>query len=202
MKKSKYELLLSNDLMERIDYIAKRMATSRSATVNRLLGERLEMSTPEGRYDALYEEFERFFSAKERDLELFRSLHNDSVILINRGQSVYYEVVIEEREGTVCGEIYFICRSTSPLIKQRFQTFFNVFRLIEERHLPWNSCQKQSELVYVRAYRLLDGLSLLRVRRYVGIVDRLLKGYLTGVYEKEELEQEFMQCLSEAEWII
>ena len=197
MKKSKYELLLSNDIIERVDYIAKRMATSRSATVNRLLGERLEIETPEGRIDSLYEELESYFSKSDDELIPFYIPGGASLYLVGRGQNVCLEIVIFEKESALLGEIHFHCRSRSYLIRSRFNTFFSYIRLLEGKYFPWSIGYKVRDCLFVRGFELKDERGLELLSAYMGMVNRLMKGYLAGSYGDEDLELEFLQYIKD-----
>lgn len=196
MKKSKYELLLSNDLMERIDYIAKRMATSRSATVNRLLGERLEMSTPEGQIDPLFAEIERYFNKDQSTVYPFRIPDSDSMVLISKEKrGIQYDLSLYRRGGELHGEIHAYCKSDSLLMKQRSESFASIIKIIEGRYLPWQVRYGSGAGAFIRFFKLSDEGNLDLISDYIGMIDRLFKGYLTGVYSDKDLEEEYLQYM-------
>lgn len=197
MKKSKYELLLSDDIIQRVDYIAKRMVTSRSATVNRLLGERLELPTPEGRLEPLFEEMSAYFCRSESPLYPFRIPASDSVILINKDHhGIQYEVILDKTApGVIKGELRAFCRTDALVVRQRSGSFSSIIRVIESKYLPWQVRYGNGEGVFVRYFTMTPDQPVEKLTYYVGMIDKLFKGYLAGVYTDKDLEQEYLEYM-------
>ena len=199
MKKSKYELLLSNELIDRIDYIAKRRGSTRSATVNRLLSEYLEIETVDSRLEKCYLELEPYF-AKNPQFSNTLYLPGHSVLLIG-GRSLHglcYEVELSERDHRLEGEMRIHSEYFSEELKRRLVPFFGFIKLLESRYLAGRSIRYgQVGDVYTRSFFLEKNESLLQVGNYLGMIDRLLKGYLSGIYSERELEQEYLLYLKE-----
>ncbi|MBP3320863.1 MAG: CopG family transcriptional regulator [Clostridia bacterium] len=197
MKKSKYELLLSDELIERIDHIAKRRATSRSATVNRLLLEYLEIDDQERQIDSLFSEIESYFDGEDQPMP-FHIPGYDSIYLKSRNVvGIHYEILLREGNSGIEGDIRAYFRTNSEMMNERFASFFSFIKLIESRYLPLKMRYGMSDGAFTRSFRLLPDQNSKHICAYIGMIDRLLKGYLTDVFSDRELEIEFMQYLQE-----
>ena len=59
MNRSVYSLVLMDDVIRRIDELAYAMHTSRSNLINQILAEKLQMVTPEMRYQDIFQYLEQ-----------------------------------------------------------------------------------------------------------------------------------------------
>ena len=59
MNRSVYSLVLMDDVIHRIDELAYAMHTSRSNLINQILAEKLQMVTPEMRYQDIFQYLEQ-----------------------------------------------------------------------------------------------------------------------------------------------
>jgi hypothetical protein len=199
-KKSRYELLLTDEIIEKVDYICKRRGSTRSATVNRLLSEYLEIETEDSRLDRCYRELEMYFSG-DSILRPAVYLPGQSVLLIGgkSGDGLSYEIELwVGKDRQIKGEIraHFECFSNE--LKGRVVPFFGFIKLLERQYLAGRAVGYGSrEDVFCRTFVLKSEEDLPKVGVYIGMIDRLLKGYLSGIYTDRELEREFLMYLQE-----
>lgn len=198
-KKSKYEILLSNEIVERIDYIAKRRGSTRSATINRLLSEYLEIETDDSRLDRCFRELEMYFLTEST---LFTSLYlpGQSVLLVGgkKGLGHCYEIELFEAEAQIRGEIRVHGEHFSPELKIRLEAFFGFLKLLENRYAQGYPIRygRHGE-AFTRSFFIEKWQRTEQVGVYIGMLDRMLKGYLTGIYTDKDLEQEYLQYRKE-----
>ena len=198
-KKSKYELLLTDEVIQKVDYICKRRGSTRSATVNRLLSEYLEMETVDSRLDRCYSELEMYFSSKT-ELQTTMYLPGQSVLLVGggSGQGISYEIEFLPNEEFVKGEIRVHFECFSEELKRRVVPYFGFIKLLERQYLAGRAVGYGSRKdVFCRSFVLKSMEDLPKVGVYIGMIDRLLKGYLCGIYTDKELEREFLMYLQE-----
>ena len=189
MGKNIYSLVLSEEVVRAIDARAHRMGTNRSALIDQILADYVSVSTAEGMIRRIFGDMSRLLSDGGELVPHYEpsqsSISLKSSLDYKYRPTVRYEVSLDRRNGTE-GELSVTFRTQSAPLLAAMTEFFRLWCRVEEAVLP-------PRLYGAIAYVLSDGrfvrtLSLPEgaenaaetISDYVGLMDRSMKGYLSG----------------------
>lgn len=137
MAKSVYSLVLSDDIVEAIDAMAARLGQSRSGLINHILAEYASLSTPESRMGEVARAAQQALEAAA----LRSSLSAGGTLTLTRAlrykynPSLRYVVELYDGRGDLA-ELRVGLRSQNGDLLGYLETFFALWRKLEEAHLP------------------------------------------------------------------
>ena len=97
--------------------------------------------------------------------------------------------------GVINGELRAFCRTDPLVVRQRSGSFSSIIRVIESKYLPWQVRYGNGEGVFGRYFTMTPDQPVEKLTYYVGMIDKLFKGYLAGVYTDKDLEQEYLEYM-------
>ena len=215
MNKSMYSLILSDDVIDKIDSRAKLMNLSRSGLINQILAEYVGYVTPEAQraeiYNAIIEALDKDenfkkMSPSETAVTYFSSLP------YKYNPSVRYTVEIFEIGDYIRGEIRAGLRSQSSSLLYNFAEFFSRWTALEQGRSP----RHKSAFVNGRFIRpfvfentgdsAAAGESL---AEYIQTVDRSMKAYFryldntnTAYRHMEDILNDFLRAVESESWFL
>ncbi|MBQ3708249.1 MAG: ribbon-helix-helix protein, CopG family [Clostridia bacterium] len=145
MPKSLYSLTLSDEVVARIDRLAVRERTNRSALVNRILAEYCSLTTPEKRIESVFAAVERAFSgsgdrAEDGELATFLTPNAQTMFLktslaYRYRPTVRYDLRLYPTltETGAAGELTVTFRTQSSELLARIEAFFRAWIREESR---------------------------------------------------------------------
>ena len=201
MKKTLFSLMLDEDVIRAVDQLAHRRGCSRSALVNQLLAEQLDLMTPERRIREILQALEALF---QPDSELVPQLAPNALGMSMKSAldfkyrpTVRYEVSLFRGEEASIGELSVVYRTQSAELLRALERCFRFWQALEETYMA-------PRLGHPIHYTLSEGRFTRRLNRpgrdcgaeelaealsdYVHLFDRLLKGSLSGRLSPAELE--------------
>ncbi len=208
MKKTLYSLMLSDDVVREIDILAHRMGTNRSNLVNRILAEHVSIRTPEDRINDIFKALEAMISPS-RDLVPFfepnmPTMSFKSCLEYKYRPTVRYEVELytSSRYGEV-GALSVILRTQSAALIEAMGAFFRLWKQIEDTYLAPRSGTREYALYDLKFVRniichenttsneLAEGIS-----SYVQLFDSLMKRYISGTFDREDVAAGYLKALA------
>ncbi|MBQ4351501.1 MAG: ribbon-helix-helix protein, CopG family [Clostridia bacterium] len=141
MKKSLYSLTLSDEVVARIDRLAVRERTNRSALVNRILAEYCSLMTPEKRIESVFAAVERAFSeGSDGEFAPFFTPNAPTMFLKTSLEYRYRPTVRYDlrlypapTEDGASGELTVTFRTQSSELLARIEDFFRAWIVEESR---------------------------------------------------------------------
>lgn len=211
MNKSMYSLMLMDDVVNEIDKIALRMNTNRSNLVNQILAEYASMMTPEKRINDIFKYVESLLSTTTTDIIPFvmpnqHTMSMKSSLQYKYRPTIKYEVELYRSPDGAIGELTVSFRTQSQTLLNAIASFFRLWKRLEDAYI--------SELYDAPIrYELYDGkfvrsISVPRNRNYtneqlgdaissyIQMLDKLMKGYISGAYSTEKLENDYRSFLN------
>ncbi len=136
LSRSLYSLILSDDVIARIDRLAVRENSNRSATVNRILAEYCSMITPEKRIESVFDTVERLFGG-DGELAAFVTPNQPTMfwktsLEYRYRPTVRYDLRLypHPAEGRI-GELAVTFRTQSAELLERIGLFFRIWAAAE-----------------------------------------------------------------------
>ena len=211
MKKSLYSLMLSDEVVREIDVAAHRLGTNRSALINRILAEYASVTTPEKRINDIFSSICNFFGG-ESDIVPLAVPNQDTMLLksslkFKYRPTVRYEVELRSTSEGTSGKLSVVIRTQSPALSDVVDGFFVWMKRTEEKYLPTPPKYEFLSGRYVRSInpmgRIKNGEELsLAISSYVAVLDRLLKGCVSGELDAETAEKMYVSYLNNTKSII
>ena len=137
MDKSVYSLVLTDQVVRRVDAAAARAGLSRSAMVDRLLAEALSCTTPEMRMRSIFDQAQQLlcgdgvFQALLQPSDSMMSLR--SALQYKYNPNVRFSVELFRGSGPARGEIRVSLRSQSSALILYLGQFYRLWAYAEER---------------------------------------------------------------------
>ena len=212
MNKSLYSLMLMDSVVEQIDRQALREGTNRSNLVNQILAEYVSLMTPEKRIDNIFKSMEKlvadagelipFFTPNQSSMSLKSSLE------YKYRPTIRYVVQLYRVPGTSIGELNVSFRTQSESLLAALADFFRLWKRLEDayiarRYAPGALYYELYDTRLVRSIALPQGKNYTNeelgraIADYVKMFDELMKGYLCGRYDREDLESRYVAYLNE-----
>lgn len=215
MKKTLYSLMLNDDVVREVDLLAHKKGTNRSNLINEILAEYLGMTTPQVQINSIFRTIEQavapygqlvpFFTPNDFTMSLKSSLE------YKYRPTVKYEVELYENSTDSIGEISVIFRTQSFALISDMTTFFYLWRHAEKKYISNRINGDISYALYYNKFcrsiavpncdfspeELAKALS-----GYIELMDRLMKGHLSGRYLDADVEQLYAEYMSHRNLII
>lgn len=142
MSKSLYSLILSDEVISRIDRMAVRENTNRSALVNQILAEYCSLVTPEKRIESVFDSVERLFGA-DSELAAFTTPNQPTMFFKTSLEyryrpTVRYDLRLYPQIGDdgALGELTVTFRTQSAELLDRIDQFFRLWIASETESAP------------------------------------------------------------------
>lgn len=215
MKKNLYSLMLDDEVVRAVDQMAHRSGISRSALVNQILAERLELYTPERRISEVLQTIQALL---QPDSELVPFLAPNALTMSLKSAldykyrpTVKYEVALYRSGGESIGELNVIFRTQSAQLLSGMASFFRLWKRLEDAYLaPQLGHEIPCTLYDGRFTRSIQAPGrtcsteelAAAISDYVHLFDRCLKDYLSGKRSGAEIEQRYAAYLGQAALLI
>ena len=202
MKKNLYSLMLSDDVVREVDALAHRMGTNRSALVNQILAEYVNLSTPEQRINDIFRTIEELVAPGQELVPFFApnspTMSLKSSLAYKYRPTVKYELDLNGGGEDAMGDLSVIFRTQSAGLIAAMSEFFRLWVRIEDACLaPLLGGTITCSLYdgrFVRPLAMPRGRVCTAediagaISDYVQLFDRLLKGYLGGTLSERDVE--------------
>lgn len=204
MERSVYSLVLSDDVIQKIDRMAYAMNTSRSNLINQILADYVSYTTPEKRMKDIFDSLCTMIRREEPFL--IQNQGSDALLNIRSSLQVKYNPTIKytvelfrNQENNV-GELRIMTRTQSEELLDQLADFFLLFSTIER---AYSSIPPQYQIGrgrFVRKFILADpnmnsdeiGAA---IARFIQCVDQALKAYLNAEPRRQRTAvEEIYRC--------
>jgi len=209
MKKTLYSLMLSEDVVREVDRLAHRIGTSRSALVDRILAEYVDLETPERRINEIFSAVEELMRPSRELVPFFApnapTMSLKSSLEYKYRPTVKYEVELYRAAGDAAGTLSVCFRTTSSALIAEMTKFFRLLKRIEDDCLaPLLPAAPQYALYDGRLVRTLSAAAASGTSEelaqalsdYISLFDALLKGWLAGRYSAQDVEALYREDLA------
>lgn len=210
MKKTLYSLMLSDDVVRAVDELAHSLGTNRSSLINQILADYVSITTPERRINDIFHAVEQML-APSRELVPFFSpraltMSLKSSLEYKYRPTVKYEVQLFRSTDGPLGELSVVFRTQSAALIEAMTQFFRLWKHTEDRLLAPLISEELDYALYdgkfvrtiavprgrdVTAEEVAEALS-----DYIKLFDRLMKGWLTGRLDANDVQSEYYADLS------
>lgn len=208
MKKTLYSLMLNDEVVREVDALAHRLGTNRSSLINEILAEYVNYTTPERRINDVLSAISDIMSPAG-DLVPFFTPHTYSMSLKSSLEFKYrptikYEVELFKGGGDTIGALSVVFRTQSEVLINGMTEFFRLWKSIEDAHLaPVLGARIGYELYEGRFTRGICAPSsdctaddfASALSEYIRLFDKLLKGWLSGMYDAHDVEAAYYSFL-------
>ena len=210
MKKTLYSLMLSDDVVRAVDELAHSLGTNRSGLINQILADYVSITTPERRINDIFHAVEQML-APSRELVPFFSpraltMSLKSSLEYKYRPTVKYEVQLFRSTDGPLGELSVVFRTQSAALIEAMTQFFRLWKHTEDRLLAPLISEELDYALYdgkfvrtiavprgrdVTAEEVAEALS-----DYIKLFDRLMKGWLSGRLDANDVQSEYYVDLS------
>ena len=210
MKKTLYSLMLSDDVVRAVDELAHSLGTNRSSLINQILADYVSITTPERRINDIFHAVEQML-APSRELVPFFSpraltMSLKSSLEYKYRPTVKYEVQLFRSTDGPLGELSVVFRTQSAALIEAMTQFFRLWKHTEDRLLAPLISEELDYALYdgkfvrtiavprgrdVTAEEVAEALS-----DYIKLFDRLMKGWLSGRLDANDVRSEYYAGLS------
>mgnify|MGYP005781792155 FL=1 len=210
MKKTLYSLMLSDDVVRAVDELAHSLGTNRSGLINQILADYVSITTPERRINDIFHAVEQML-APSRELVPFFSpraltMSLKSSLEYKYRPTVKYEVQLFRSTDGPLGELSVVFRTQSAALIEAMTQFFRLWKHTEDRLLAPLISEELDYALYdgkfvrtiaeprgrdVTAEEVAEALS-----DYIKLFDRLMKGWLSGRLDANDVQSEYYADLS------
>ncbi len=216
MKKTLYSLMLSDDVVRAVDELAHRAGTNRSALVNQILAEYVDMVTPERQVQDIFRQIGEMLNA-DGALVPFITPNATTMSLKSSLQyryrpTVKYSVELYRDREDSLGELSVVFRTQSQELLEAMGRFFRLWKQVEDELIaPYKAVPAEYALYASRFTRTIalpgrrdyaTGDIAGAISAYVRLFDRLMKGYLAGRLSPRNVEEEYLNWLHEGNIIL
>ena len=211
MKKTLYSLMLNDEVVREVDALAHSLGTNRSNLINQILAEYVNYTTPERRINDVLSAISELM-APSRELVPFFAPNSFSMSLKSSLEYKYrptvkYEVELSRGGGESIGELSVVFRTQSSALIASMTEFFRLWKRIEDLHLAAPRGLKISYALYdgkfVRSLAAPDRDCNVEelagaISEYIKLFDKLMKNYLTGRLDAQEIEAAYFSYMRTA----
>ena len=210
MKKTLYSLMLSDDVVRAVDAMAHQMGTNRSNLINQILADYVSITTPERRISDIFRAVEQML-APSRELVPFFSpnaltMSLKSSLEYKYRPTVKYEVQLFRSTDGPLGELSVVFRTQSAPLIEAMTQFFRLWKHTEDRLLAPLMTEGIDYALYdgkfVRSIAVPRGRDVTAddvagaLSDYIKLFDRLMKGWLAGRYDVNDVQSEYYRDLA------
>ena len=216
MKKTLYSLMLSDDVVREIDSLAHRQGTNRSALVNQILADYVNLMTPERRISDIFRQIGEILGS-DRELVPYVAPNASTMSMKSSLQyryrpTVKYSVELYRDRGGALGELSVVFRTQSAELLGAMDRFFRLWKAVEDELIAGYLPRPAEYALYAGRFTRTISLSAGRdyttadvaeaISAYVRLFDRLMKGYLAGSLSPQEVRSEYIQWLRQGNVIL
>lgn len=216
MKKTLYSLMLSDDVVREIDALAHRRGTNRSALVNQILAEYVNLPTPERRINDIFRQIGEILGS-DRELVPFiapgaSTMSMKSSLQYRYRPTVKYSVELYRDADQALGELSVVFRTQSETLLSAMDRFFRLWKSVEDElvagYLPRPAEYALYNGRFTRTIALAAGRDYTTadiagaISAYVRLFDRLMKGYLAGSLDAADVRGEYISWLRQGNMIL
>ena len=200
MNKSIYSLVLSDEVVEAVDALARGAGMSRSAMINRILAERVAYVTPEMRLRGILESLARSmndaFMLSEKPTG--STLSARTSLKYRYKPTVKYSVEIFSENGKRAGELRVSFRSQNARLIGYLTEFFKCWTALEQKYI---ADKISGDILYtIQDGRFMRTLNMPRgdisedelgtaVADYMAMLDGAMKEYFLKLPDEREAAQ-------------
>lgn len=210
MKKTLYSLMLSDDVVRAVDELAHSLGTNRSSLINQILADYVSITTPERRINDIFHAVEQML-APSRELVPFFSpraltMSLKSSLEYKYRPTVKYEVQLFRSTDGPLGELSVVFRTQSAALIEAMTQFFRLWKHTEDRLLAPLISEELDYALYdgkfVRTIAVPRGRDVTAdevaeaLSDYIKLFDRLMKGWLSGRLDANDVQSEYYADLS------
>ena len=210
LKKTLYSLMLSDDVVRAVDAAAHAMGTNRSNLINQILADYVSITTPERRINDIFHAVEQML-APSRELVPFFSpraltMSLKSSLEYKYRPTVKYEVQLFRSTEGPLGELSVVFRTQSAPLIEAMTQFFRLWKHTEDRLLAPLMTEGIDYALYdgkfVRSIAVPRGRDVTAddvagaLSDYIKLFDRLMKGWLSGRYDVNDVQSEYYRDLA------
>ncbi len=210
MKKTLYSLMLSDDVVRAVDALAHQLGTNRSSLINQILADYVSITTPERRISDIFHAVEQML-APSRELVPFFSpnaltMSLKSSLEYKYRPTVKYEVQLFRSTDGPLGELSVVFRTQSAPLIEAMTQFFRLWKHTEDRLLAPLMTESIDYALYdgkfVRSIAVPRGRDVSAddvagaLSDYIKLFDRLMKGWLSGRYDANDVQSEYYRDLA------
>ena len=210
VSRSLYSLILNDDVIARIDRLAVRENSNRSATVNRILAEYCSMLTPEKRIESVFDAVERLFGG-DAELAVFVTPNQPAMfwktsLAYRYRPTVRYDLrLYPHPEGGRIGELAVTFRTQSAELLERIGLYFRIWAAAERAARAANPpvyalapgrMTRAVELDPACGDKIAPEVLAAEISDYVRLLDADLKAFVAGRKMAEEIAAD---CAARAE---
>jgi len=201
LKKTLYSLMLSDDVVREVDLMAHQTGTNRSNLVNQILAEYFSVTTSERRVGDIFRAIEELVAPSPELVPFFApnafTMSLKSSLAYKYRPTIKYEVALYRSGQDSLGELSVIFRTQSAALIDAMADFFRLWKHIEDETLPEPVDCALYDGRFVRAIGVPQGRDCSCddiagvISEYIKLLDRLLKGYLSGELSAKAVEKEY-----------
>lgn len=200
MKKNMYSLMLSEHIINEIDEICSKEGKTRSALINEILAEKLNLLTPENRIFNIFNIIDEIF--KPSNLECFYG--DSSSIELKRSLNYKYKPTLKyelylyknQIKGSI-GELRVSLRTTSNALINQIEEFLDYFNILENHFIEDLNFKKskyekidtskyKKEFIPLKNSQFLDSDIANYVSDYIKVFDSMLEDFINNKYTSIE----------------
>lgn len=199
MNKSIYSLVLSDDVVDAVDALARTEGMSRSAMINRILAERVAYTTPEMRLRDILQSLARSMNGEFMLAEppTGSTLSARTSLKYRYKPTVKYSVEIYSENGKRAGELRVSFRTQNAQLIADLMGFFRCWAALEQKYI---ADKLSNDIVYtISDGRFERTLNMPRdhipddelgtaVAEYMAMFDRAMKAYFAELPDTEIAE--------------
>ena len=137
MGKSVYSVVLEDDVVRALDLAAMRAGVTRSAMINRLLAQQLQLSTPEERNRSVFDAIGRLMADQYTALHVLTDstptqLSIRSALRYKYNPTVKYSIELFTVSSEYLGVLQVQLRTQNTVLVQALQEFYQVWSVLEQ----------------------------------------------------------------------
>lgn len=209
MKKVLYSLMLSEDVVRKIDLLAHSQGTNRSNLVNQILAEYVSVMTPEKRINDIFSTIDKLLRPHREIVPYFvpnqQTMALKSSLEYKYRPTVKYEVELYRGSDQPCiGTLSVVYRTQSASLINSMREFFRLWKYIEDKWLGARDVEYALyEGKFVRSIQLRQDKDhtnadiAAAISDYIKFFDSMMKGCLAGKYTPQQVETLYAARLSE-----
>ena len=211
MQKNLYSLMLTDEVVARIDALASQNGTNRSNMINQILAEYVSYTTPEMKINHIFEHFNQLINSQIFSLV---SSQNERVLSLKTSlaykynPTIKYGVELYRNPTNVIGELKVLFRTQSPELIYKLNSFFDLFIAIEKKYLPisptytFEGTKYSRTLIIPKNTYYSNEETARAINDYVKNFDAMLKKYLLDEYvEVKQVENDYKIFLTKSKVI-
>lgn len=212
MKKSMYSLMLSEDVVNEIDKIAREQNTNRSNMINQILADYVSLTTPERHVQNIFDIIESMIGG-QGNFMLYSQPHDmtmsiKSSLKYHYRPTIRYEVEMYRTPKQTIGQLKIIYRTQSPELLVELTRFFKIWMQLENIYIKHFFAKDaitygMENGKFLRTFAVPNDSDYTEeqignaISQYIATFDEMLKSYLTGDYATtQDIENRYIRYLN------